>query len=126
MKIIKALCFVVLASCTDASQTIASQQVQIDSPCEIEVLTSDVPELVSVRYNLLCPDGQFSASILEVSSNIGNWGDVTRWVLCGHNYIEEFTNPRIRASAAPWAILSVFDGNGGDITSCRTPNAPSD
>jgi hypothetical protein len=92
------------------------------TPCEIELTPSSTPGIVTAQYHLCCASG-FSGSVLEVSGHEGNWGDVTRWVLCGHTYTEEFTHPN-NSGAGPWAILSVFDGMGGEITDCRTPNAP--
>lgn len=129
MQLIKILSAAVLISCTNIDQTSSIEQSDpepdlIEAPCEIEILTSDTSNLVDVQYTLSCPVGQFSASVVEVSSNKGNWGDVTCWVLCGHTYTEEFTHPKFTTSMAPWAILSVYDGNGGPISSCQTSNAP--
>lgn len=131
MQLIKILGITAIISCTGVDQTSNIEQsgpepesLEANAPCEVEVLTSDTPGLVNVQYILSCPVGQFSASVVEVSSNKGNWGDVTRWVLCGHTYTEEFTHPKFAVSMTPWAILSVYDGNGGPISSCQTPNAP--
>lgn len=131
MQLIKILSAAVLISCAGVDQTSSIEQIdpepeslEADAPCEVEVLASDTSSLVDVQYTLSCPVGQFSASIVEVTSNKGNWGDVTRWVLCGHTYTEEFTHPKFAVSMAPWAILSVYDGNGGPISSCQTPNTP--
>jgi hypothetical protein len=132
MQLTKILFALVVISCTAESSSVQqgiehlalSSCGQVGVVCEIEQEPSDVPELVAFRYRLCCPSGQFSASVLEVTGNEGNWGDVTRWVSCGHAYVEEFTHP-LHAND-PWAILSVFDGKGGPISSCRTPNAPVD
>jgi hypothetical protein len=97
------------------------------APCVIELTEPSVlGQPVLATYRLCCPAGaSIEMGILEVSGNEGNWADVTRWSLCGHDYTEEFVHPH-RLAATPWAILSTFDGNGGDITSCRTANAPLD
>lgn len=131
MQLIQILSVTALISCTDIDQTSSIEQsepepesLETSAPCEVEVLASGTSSLVDVQYTLSCPVGQFSASVVEVSSNKGNWGDVTRWVLCGHTYTEEFTHPKFATSMTPWAILSVYDGNGGPISSCQTPNAP--
>ncbi len=97
-----------------------------DDPCVISVvepLVSGQPVLV--EYELCCPAGTIQDTILEVSGHGGerNWGDVTRWGLCGHRYVEEFVVP-LRTGPTPYAILSVFDGNGGPISECRTSKAP--
>lgn len=93
-------------------------------PCVISFAEPTVPsEPVAISYRMCCPVGSYKISIIEVSGKDGNWGDVTRWGLCSHTYSEEFVHPK-RLPASPWAILSVYDGNGGDITSCQTSNAP--
>lgn len=96
----------------------------LSTPCVISFTEPTVPtDAVVISYRMCCPVGSYKISILEVSGKDGNWGDVTRWGLCTHMYSEEFVHPN-RLPASPWAILSVYDGNGGDITSCRTANAP--
>mgnify|MGYP001611376828 CR=1 len=94
------------------------------APCVVTLSEPSVPsEPVVVQYRMCCPVGTFKITFVEVTGREGNWGDVTRWGLCAHTYSEEFVHPN-RLLASPWSIVSVYDGNGGDITSCRTPNAP--
>lgn len=131
MQISKILCGFVLAACADTpkSQKTAYLEAttcnQLGAVCEINVFPTNVGQISEIRYRLCCPEDTFSMSILEVSGQEGNWGDVTRWALCGRTYTEEFTHPD-RSEIEPYAILSVFDGNGGAISSCRTSNAPSE
>lgn len=128
MHLSKILFLGILTSCADrvdtasVAQTVA-QTCEQGAPCEVEIVPSTSAPLWETRYRICCPAGQLSMSILEVTSSRGNWGDVTRWVACGRTYSEEFTHPLANVSE-PWAILSVFDGNGGPITACQTANAP--
>jgi hypothetical protein len=118
--------FVFFVACNTAdSDSLTSAEVS-DAPCTISMTEPTTPgQPVVATYRLLCATGTVEMSILEVSGHEGNWADVTRWGLCGHDYVEEFVHPN-RLTETPWAILSTFDGNGGDISSCRTSNAPLD
>lgn len=122
------LAFAVVVACTagevpgeTASPIEAAACAATPAPCVVSVADG---ELVAVTYTMCCPAGEFRVSILEVSGHgEGNWGDVTRWGLCGHEYTEEFVHPD-RTATPPFAILSTFDGDGGEISECRTANAP--
>lgn len=142
----KALLVVILLSCVETSEPEAPiitdplptpapsepvpvSQESVDpcmsaTPCVLSFTEPMVPsEPITISYRMCCPVGTYKISILEVSGKDGNWGDITRWGLCAHTYSEEFVHPN-RLPVSPWAILSVYDGNGGDITSCRTSNSP--
>lgn len=126
-------------SCAQSSAPQSSTQSSLDqnacqntqAPCVIEIVPyPGTPGLYEANYQLCCPSGTsgiaMEMSILEVTSAKGNWGDVTRWGICGYPYSEDFTHPLNSTAFPPWAILSTFDGHGGEISSCRTANAPLD
>lgn len=90
-------------------------------PCVVEVVSALDP--AEIAYRLCCPLMQTRIVALAVDSVTGPWGDVTKWALCGLGYVDEFTDSN-RAGSAPWAVLSTYDGNGGEIRECKTAGAP--
>jgi hypothetical protein len=90
-------------------------------PCVVEVVSFAEP--AQIGYRLCCPGGVVAIAALAVDSTAGPWGDVTKWAWCGWGYVEEVTHPR-RGGTLPWAVLNTYDGNGGDISECRSSGAP--